>query len=102
MITAAHYTVLASGLFCIGLFGVLNARSALRVVVAVELMLNAVNLNLVAYAVTTGTRPASALAFVLLLIVIAAAEVGLALALVVALSRKSDITAIDGYATLKG
>ncbi len=102
MITAAHYTVLASALFCIGLFGAMASRSALRVIIAVELMLNAVNLNLVAFALTTGTHPASGLAFVLLLVVIAAAEVGLALALIVALSRTSDIDAIDEYATLKG
>lgn len=102
MITATHYIVLASALFCIGLFGVMTARSALRVVVAVELMLNAVNLNLVTFALTSAARPAAGLGFVVLLIVVAAAEVGLALALVVALSRTSDITAIDGYATLKG
>lgn len=102
MITATHYVIVASTLFCIGLFGVMTARSALRVVICVELMINAAILNLVTFANSTANRPASGLSFVLLLTVIAAAEVGLALALIVSLSRSSDITAVDNYASLKG
>ena len=49
MITLNHYLVLSAALFCIGLFGVLTSRNAIRVVICVELILNAVNLNLAAF-----------------------------------------------------
>lgn len=102
MITLTHYLALAAALFCIGLYGVLTSKSALRLIVCVELMLNAVNINLVAFSVYGAEQPASGQSFVIFLIVVAAAEVGLALALVVALSRTNDISAIDSLAELRG
>lgn len=102
MITLNHYLVLAALLFCIGLFGVLTSKSALRVVICVELLLNAVNLNLAAFSVFIAPREAVGTSFVIFLMVIAAAEVGLALALVLTLNRTSDITAIDSISQLRG
>jgi NADH:ubiquinone oxidoreductase subunit K len=102
VITLTHYLVLAAALFCIGLYGVLTSRSALRLIVCVELMLNAVNINLVAFSFFGAELPAAGLSFVIFLIVVAAAEVGLALALVVAVSRTDDISAIDRLAELRG
>jgi NADH:ubiquinone oxidoreductase subunit K len=101
MITVGHYVVLGAALFCIGLYGALTSRSALRVILCVELMLNAVTLNLVAFSLMTAEQPLAGLSFVVLFMVVAAAEVGLALALVVALSRSGDISAIDTFATLR-
>ncbi|MDZ4170157.1 MAG: NADH-quinone oxidoreductase subunit NuoK [Coriobacteriia bacterium] len=102
MITGAHYVVLASTLFCIGLFGAMTARSALRIVVCIELMINAAILSIIAFAATNAAQPVSGLSFVLLIAVVSAAEVGLALALIVSLSRSSNITAVDSYSYLKG
>lgn len=102
MITLTHYLLLGAALFAIGLVGVMISRSALRVIVCVELMLNAVNINLAAFALHTSASPAAGMSFVIFLIVVAAAEVGLALALVVALSRTSDVSAIDGFSTMRG
>lgn len=102
MITLNHYLVLAALLFCIGLYGVLTARSALRVVVCVELLLNAVNVNLVAFSVFVAPKEAVGTSFVIFLMVIAAAEVGLALALILTLNRTSDISAIDSISKLRG
>lgn len=102
MITLNHYLVLAALLFAIGLFGVLTARSALRVVVCVELLLNAVNLNLAAFSAYVAPREAVGTSFVIFLMVVAAAEVGLALALILTLNRTSDISAIDSISRLKG
>ena len=101
MITVNHYLVLSALLFCIGLYGALTSRSILRIIICVELMLNAVNVNLVAFALFTAEQPLGGLSFVVLLIVVGAAEVGLALALVVALSRSGDISAIDTFVKLK-
>ncbi len=102
MITLTHYLVLAAVLFCIGLFGVLTSRSALRVIVCVELMLNAVNINFVAFSVFNTEQPAAGISFVVFLIAVAAAEVGVALALIVSLSRTSDISAVDSYTRMRG
>lgn len=102
MITLDHFLVLAALLFCIGLFGVLTSKSALRVVICVELLLNAVNLNLAAFSAYVAPREAVGTSFVIFLMVIAAAEVGLALALIITLNRTGDISAIDTISELKG
>lgn len=102
MITLNHFLVLAALLFCIGLFGVLTSKSALRVVICVELLLNAVNLNLAAFSAYVAPKEAVGTSFVIFLMVIAAAEVGLALALIITLNRTGDISAIDTISELKG
>jgi NADH-quinone oxidoreductase subunit K len=102
VIALNHYLVLAAALFCIGLFGVLTSRSALRVVVCVELILNAVNLNLAAFSAYVAPKQAVGVNFVIFLMVIAAAEVGLALAVILTLNRTSDISAIDRIRKLRG
>ncbi|MBI5231091.1 MAG: NADH-quinone oxidoreductase subunit NuoK [Coriobacteriales bacterium] len=102
MITLNHYLILAAMLFCIGLFGVLTSKSALRVVICVELVLNAVNINLAAFSVYVAPREAVGVNFVIFLMVVAAAEVGLALALLITLNRTSDISAIDRITRMKG
>lgn len=102
MITLTHYLVLAAILFCIGLYGILTARSALRVIICVELILNAVNINLIAFSVFVAPEEAVGLNFVIFLIVVAAAEIGLALALVILLNRTGDISTIDSMRRLKG
>ena len=102
MITLNHYLVLGAVLFCIGLYGVLTSKSALRVIVCVELILNAVNVNLIAFSVFVAPREAVGLNFVIFLMVVAAAEIGLALALVITLNRTSDIHRIDRINRLRG
>jgi NADH-quinone oxidoreductase subunit K len=102
MITLNHYLVLGAVLFCIGLYGVLTSKSALRVIVCVELVLNAVNVNLIAFSVFVAPREAVGMNFVIFLMVVAAAEIGLALALVITLNRTSDIHAIDRIRRLRG
>lgn len=97
-----HYLVLAALLFCIGLYGVLTSRSALRVIICVELILNAVNINLAAFSNFVAPREAVGMNFVIFLMVVAAAEVGLALALVITLNRSGDIGAIDSISRMKG
>jgi NADH-quinone oxidoreductase subunit K len=94
--------VLAGLLFCIGLFGALSRKSAVMVLMCLELMTNAVNLNLVA--VSRFVTPESmagqfAAAFIM---VVAAAEIGLGLALVLALYRSRRTVELDRTNELRG
>lgn len=102
MIGLNHYLFLAAALFSIGLYGALTSKSALRVVICVELILNAVNLNLAAFSAYVAPTQAVGMNFVIFLMVVAAAEVGLALAIIISLNRRNDIEAIDSIRRLKG
>jgi len=97
-----HYLFFGAALFAIGLYGALTAKSALRVVVCVELILNAVNVNLAAFSAYVAPKQAVGMNFVVFLMVVAAAEVGLALAIVISLNRTDDVGAIDGIRRLRG
>jgi NADH-quinone oxidoreductase subunit K len=83
--------VVASLLFGLGVFGVLRRRNAILLLMAVELMLNAVNVILV----TAGAAALTGQVFALFVIVIAAAEVGIGLAIVLQLYRLRASTAVD-------
>jgi NADH:ubiquinone oxidoreductase subunit K len=97
-----HFLILGAALFVIGLFGALTSKSALKVVICVELILNSVNLNLAAFSAYVAPKQAVGMNFVIFLMVVAAAEIGLALAIIISLNRTSDINAIDGIRRLKG
>ena len=102
MITLNHYLILSAALFCIGLFGALTSRNAIRVVICVELILNAVNLNLAAFSQLVAPNEAVGQVFVIFLMAIAAAEFGLALAVILVVNRTNDISAIDAIRELRG
>jgi NADH-quinone oxidoreductase subunit K len=95
----AYPAVLSSLLFCTGLYGVLARRNAILVLMSVELMLNAVNLNLVAFDVwlskTAEETLHSGQALTLFTIAIAAAEIGIGLAIVLAVHRNRGTADID-------
>ncbi len=87
--------VLSSLLFCIGVYGVLGRRNAILVLMSVELMLNAVNINLVAFDVWLRDELLAGQVFTLFVITIAAAEVGLGLAIVLLVFRNRETTQLD-------
>ncbi|MEU2022663.1 NADH-quinone oxidoreductase subunit NuoK [Streptomyces sp. NPDC016469] len=91
----AYPAVLAALLFCTGLYGVLARRNAILVLMSVELMLNAVNLNLVAFDVWLRDRLHSGQALTLFTIAIAAAEIGIGLAIVLAVYRNRGSSEVD-------
>ncbi|GHA49799.1 NADH-quinone oxidoreductase subunit K 1 [Streptomyces tauricus] len=95
----AYPAVLSALLFCTGLYGVLARRNAILVLMSVELMLNAVNLNLVAFDVwlskTAQDTLHSGQALTLFTIAIAAAEIGIGLAIVLAVHRNRGTADID-------
>ncbi|MFE9728425.1 NADH-quinone oxidoreductase subunit NuoK [Streptomyces sp. NPDC005794] len=91
----AYPAVLAVLLFCTGLYGVLARRNAILVLMSVELMLNAVNLNLVAFDVWLRDALHAGQALTLFTIAIAAAEIGIGLAIVLAVYRNRGSSDID-------
>ncbi|MFG2562699.1 NADH-quinone oxidoreductase subunit NuoK [Streptomyces sp. NPDC048496] len=91
----AYPAVLAALLFCTGLYGVLARRNAILVLMSVELMLNAVNLNLVAFDVWFRDALHSGQALTLFTIAIAAAETGIGLAIVLAVHRNRGSSDVD-------
>ncbi|NUS12582.1 MAG: NADH-quinone oxidoreductase subunit NuoK [Streptomyces sp.] len=96
----AYPAVLAALLFCVGLYGVLARRNAILVLMSVELMLNAVNLNLVAFDVWLRDELHSGQALTLFTITIAAAEIGLGLAIVLLVFRHRGGSDIDRLTAL--
>jgi NADH-quinone oxidoreductase subunit K len=93
--------VVAALLFAIGIYGVLARRNAILVLMSVELMLNAVNLNLVAFDVWLRDELLSGQVFTLFVITIAAAEVGLGLAIVLLVFRNRATSRLDELAELR-
>ena len=87
-------------LFSVGVAGVLIRRNALIILMCAELMLNAANLNLIAFAQHSGTVAGQA--FALMVMGLAAAEVAIGLAIVVALYRRKNTIAVDEINLLKG
>jgi NADH-quinone oxidoreductase subunit K len=97
-----HFELLSAALFCIGLYGVLARRSAVLILMSIELMLNAVNINLVAFAAYRGLEPVTGLVIAVFVITIAAAEVALALAIVLRLFRNRSTVNVDEIDLMKG
>lgn len=91
----AYPTVVAALLFSVGVYGVLARRNAILVLMSVELMLNAVNLNLVTFDMRFRDRLHGGQVLTLFTIVIAAAEVGLGLAIVLLVFRNRQMVDID-------
>ncbi|KPB05774.1 NADH-quinone oxidoreductase subunit NuoK [Bacillus sp. CHD6a] len=95
------YLVLALILFCIGLYGALTKRNTVIVLICIELMLNAVNINLVAFS-KFGIGPSiTGQVFSLFTITVAAAEAAVGLAILIALYRNRRTVNIDEMNTLK-
>jgi len=94
------YLILAACLFSVGLFGVLTRRNAIGILLGIELMLNAVNVNLVAFARFTGET--AGLIFTLFTISITVAEVALGLAIVILIFRVRRTVEADELHLLKG
>ena len=92
-IRPAHYTILSAALFSIGVIGVLVRRHIIIVFMAIELMLNAVNINLVAYAQQLQNLIGQV--FVVFVIAVAAAEAAVGLGILLAFYRNKETVNID-------
>ena len=96
-----NFIVLSAIVFSIGVYGVLARRNAVLILMSVELMLNAVSINMVAFAVYTAPSLFVGIIFAIFVITIAAAEVGLALAIVLRVFRNRGTANVDEIDTLK-
>ena len=97
-----HVLILAAFLFCLGLFGVLAQRHAVRVLMSLELMLNAANLMLVAFAnYLPSQTPLRGQVFSLFVIAVAAAEAAVGLAIVISVFRSRQTINVDEVNTLR-
>lgn len=101
MIGLEHYLALAAALFCIGLYGAVAKRNAVAVLMGIELMLNAVNINLVA--LNRFLRPSdfTGHVFAIFVIVVAAVEVAVGLAIVINIYRNRLSSNVDDFDWLK-
>ncbi len=97
---AVNFLLLGAVLFCTGVFGVIARKNAVMVLMSVELILNAVNLNLVAFALMHGG--ADGQVFALYVIGVAAAEVGVGLAMVLLVYRNRRSIALDELSEMRG
>ncbi len=95
-----QFLLLGAALFCIGVYGALARKNAVLVLMSIELILNAVNINLVAFGAMTGSISGSV--FALFVIAIAAAEVGVGLAIVLLIYRNRQSVDLDDLAEMKG
>ena len=101
MIFLHHYIVLSAILFCIGIFGALTRRNTIGVLMSIELILNAANINLVAFQKYLGTPDGLGQVFSLFVIAIAAAGSVVGLVLIIAIYRNSKSIFADNFNLMK-
>jgi NADH-quinone oxidoreductase subunit K len=99
MVPAQYYLVLSAALFCIGVFGVLTRRNALFFLMSVELMLNAANLNLVAFSLQHGNLTGQV--FSLFTMALAAAEVAVGIGIILVLYRNFEGVDVTKATTMR-
>lgn len=97
---AVNFLLLSAALFCIGVFGVIARKNAVMVLMSIELILNAVNLNLIAFALINNSIDGHI--FALFVVGIAAAEVGVGLGMVLMIFRNRRSIALDELSEMKG
>ncbi|HMD88460.1 MAG TPA: NADH-quinone oxidoreductase subunit NuoK [Anaerolineaceae bacterium] len=102
MIPLSWYLIFSAALFCIGLFGVLARKNSIAILVGVELMLNAVNINLLAFWSYLYSNSQSGLVFVAIVFASAAAEVSVGLALIISAYRRRNTVTANDLDLLKG
>ena len=104
MIPLQFYLIVAALLFCLGLFGALARRNAVAILMGIELMLNAVNINLVAfwrYVSPAKNMDLAGQVFALFVVTLAAAEAAIGLALIIAIYRSRDTVNIEDVDLMK-
>ena len=101
MIPLSWYLFVAAGLFSIGLYGVLARRNAIAILMSVELMLNAVNINIVAFWRYITLETMNGQVFAAMVFVVAAAEVAVGLALIYSIYRRRKTVSADEINLMK-
>ena len=95
------FLITSSLLFCIGIWGLLNSRNAVRVLMCIELMLNAVNINLMAFSSFVDNNLIQGQVFTIFVITVAAAEAAVGLAILLSLYRNRITVDMESFNLLK-
>ena len=96
------FLIVSSILFCIGIWGLLNSRNAVRVLMSIELMLNAVNINLMAFSSYIDNNLIQGQVFTIFVITVAAAEAAVGLAIIVVYYKNKGSIDVEQISSLKG
>ena len=96
-----YFLILSALLFSIGVYGVLARANAVLILLSIELMLNAVNINLVAFSAFLQEAGVSGQVFALFVIAVAAAEVGIGLAIVILIFRNRASVDVEDMSLMK-
>jgi len=97
-----HFIILSAILFCIGIFGLIVSQNVIKVLMSIEILLNAVNINFVAFTNYTDLGELKGQVFAIFIMAIAAAEAAVGLALLIALYRNKPSVDVEEYDILKG
>ena len=97
-----NFLLLGAVLFCIGVYGVIARKNAVLVLMSIELILNSVNINLLAFDAMHGDGRVDGNTFALYIIAVAAAEVGVGLAMVLLIYRNRKSISLDELSEMKG
>ncbi len=95
------FLIVAAALFCIGIYGLITSRNAVRVLMSIELMLNAVNINLLAFSNYLDSTNLRGQVFAIFVISIAAAEAAVGLAIVLSIYRSRDTVDMEQFNLLR-
>jgi NADH:ubiquinone oxidoreductase subunit K len=101
LVGLTHYLILSSILFCVGIFGVMTRRNAIGVLMSIELMFNAVNINFVAFSKFVTPSEFVGQIFAIFVITIAAAEATVGLAIVLLIYRNFKGINVDNINLMK-
>jgi NADH-quinone oxidoreductase subunit K len=101
MIPLSWYLIFAAILFCIGMYGVLVRKNAIAILMGIELMLNAVNINLIAFWRYRAPNDIAGQAFAIIVFAVAAAEVAVGLALIISIYRRRNSVVADDMNMMK-
>ena len=96
-----QFLVLSALLFCIGLFGVLTQRNVIKIIMCIEIMLNAVNISLIAFSRYVTPVTLTGQLFAIFVMVVAAAEVAVGVAIIFAAYRNRESIDIENFNILK-
>ena len=95
------FLIAGAGLFCVGVYGVLTRRNAVAILLGIELMLNAANLNLIAFGRYSDPQFMAGQAFAIFVITVAAAEAAVGLAIVICIYRNNQNINVDDINLLR-
>lgn len=101
MIPLTWYLVLAAALFCLGLYGALARRNAIAILMGIELMLNGVNLNLIAFWRYHLPGSIAGQAFAVIVFAVAASEAAVGLALIISIYRRRQTVIVEDIDLLR-